>query len=148
PSEYARLERHVAGELESGVAGLDGAEAAVIEQVAEWLDVDADRLMMLQQARALESETGLPAPLFYGLGHGGAGLTVEELVDVPIHELRAAVEEALADNIVEPDRLASLDAHLEQLAHHVVARAMRPDRSRSDYGLTEMLEAADIAPDT
>ncbi len=148
PSEYALLERHIAAELETGAEALAGAEASVIEEVSDWLDVDSERLMLFQQARALESDTGLPASMFYALGRGGAGLTLEELVDVPIHGLRTAVEEAAADGIVDAELLENLDSHVEQLARHVVERATCPDRQPLQYGVAEILEAADIPPRT
>ena len=147
PSEYALLDRRIADGLETGVAGLDGAEESVIEEVSDWLDVDAERLMMFQQARALENETGLPGPVFYALGRNGLGLDLEDLLDVPIHELRTAVEEAAADGIIDSAPLGNLDSLVEELAHQVVEHAIQPGRQPLGPGLGDVLVAADLPPD-
>ena len=115
------------------MAGLDGAEDSVIDEVSEWLDVDPERLMLFQQARALESDTGLPAPLFYALGRSGTGPALEELLDVPMHELRTTVEEAVADGIVDAEPLGDLDSLVERLAHQVVDHATRADLAPPRY---------------
>jgi hypothetical protein len=149
PSEYLLLERRIVEELQTGLAGLDSVEeSAAIEEVSDWLDVDAERLMMFQRARALQSETGLPGSVFYALGRSGMGLAVEDLLDVPIYELRTTIEEAAANGIVDSDLIGNLDSLVEQLAHHVVEHAIRTDRQPASPGLNEVLAAADLPAGT
>ena len=148
PSEYTTLEQEVAEGLSAGVSAIEGAEESVIEEVSAWLDVDSDQLALLQRARALEGETGLPAPLFYAMGRNGVGPALDDLVDVPIHELRTTIDEAVANGIVEADRLGDTDSLVEELAQRVVERAIGDDRAPQEAGLAEILAAADIPPET
>jgi hypothetical protein len=142
PSEYALFERLIAEGLETGVAGLESADESVIDEVSEWLDVDAERLTMFQEAQALGVDTGLPAPMFYALGRSGMGMSLEDLQDVPIHELRTTVEEAAAHGVVGREILDNLESLVEQLAHQIVEHGSRPGGPRS--GLGEVLAAADL----
>ena len=148
PSEYTLLEREVADGLESGMTAIEGAAEAVLEEVSAWLDVDSERLALLQQARALESDTGLPAPMFYAMGRSGLGPSLDELVDVPIHELRTTIDEAIAEGIVDADRFSTPDALIDRLAEQIVEHATRADRQPAEPGLTEILSAADIPAET
>jgi hypothetical protein len=148
PSEYTLLEREVGEGLNAGVSAMVGAEESVIEEVSAWLDIDSDQLALLQRAHALESETGLPAPVFYVVGRSGVGPALEDLVDVPIHELRTTIDEAVADGIVEADRLGDVESLVGELAQRVVEQAIRTDREPQEPGLADILAAADIPPDT
>ncbi len=87
PSEYVLLERRITEQLETGVAGIDRVDASALEEVSGWIDVDAERLMMFQQAQALENETGLPGSVFYALGRTGTGIALDDLLDVPRRRL-------------------------------------------------------------
>src|SRR5262245_38427811 len=148
PSEYALLEREISDGLESGMAGIEGADESVLEEVSAWLDVDSERLMLFQNARALESDTGLPAPMFYAMGRNGLGPSPDDLVDVPIHELRTTIEEAIADGIVDADQFTNLDSLVDQLAQQIIEYATRTDRQSVEPGLAEILSAADIPAET
>ena len=99
-------------------------------------------------ARALESDTGLPAPMFYAMGRSGLGPSLDELVDVPIHELRTSIDEAIAEGIVDADRFSTPDALVDRLAEQIVEHATRADRQPAEPGLTEILSAADIPAET
>ncbi len=147
-SEYALFEQHVALGLESGVAGLEGADESVIDEVASWLDVDSGHLALFQSARALENETAIPAPMYYALGRSGLSLAPEDLLDVPVHELRSTIEEALADGIVDSETLGDPAALADRLAARVVEDATRPGREPAQPGLAEVLAAADLPPET
>jgi hypothetical protein len=147
PSEYALLEQRIAENLASGVPALDGADESVLEEVSEWIDVDADRLAMLQEARALASDTGLPAPAFYALRRNGMGDTLEDLLEVPLHELRTTLDEAAADGIIDSGSLGNIDALVPELGERIIGRAMRPDAQALRPGLGEVLAAADLPPD-
>src|SRR5260370_11879971 len=83
PSEYVLLERRITEQLETGVAGIDGVDASALEEVSGWIDVDAERLMMFQQARALENETGLHGSGVYPLGPTRTGIPLYDLLAVP-----------------------------------------------------------------
>src|SRR5262245_25022046 len=146
PSEYTLLERRLAEALERGPSALDGAESTVVQEVADWIDVDVERLAMFQEARALERETGLPAPGFYALGRSGIDPSFD-LIDVPAAELRTTIVEAAADGIVDADALGDVDALVEQLARHALERSLRADAPRRFPGVLEVLEAADIPRD-
>ncbi len=144
PSEYALFEHHVASSLEAGLGGIEGADESVIDEVATWLDVDASHLQLFQRARALESETGLPGPMYYALGRSGLRLSSEDLLDLPVHELRTTLEEALGDGIVDADALGDPSELSERLAAHVLEDALRPGREGGQPGLVEVLAAADL----
>ena len=146
PSEYALLEERIAEGLESGAEALDGAESDVLVEVSDWLDVDAERLTMFQEARALGKTTGVPAPAFYALGRNGTGPALEDLLDVSAEEIRTTLREAVAEGIVEPAPLEDLDSVVGRLADQIVEHAMRG--TRSNPGLTEVLAAADIPAET
>ena len=148
PSEYAFFERQLAEGLTAGLASLEGADEEVLQEVAEWLEVDPAQLALFKQARALEGETALPGSAFYALGRGGLGLEAEDLVDVPVHELRTTVEEAVAAGVVDAEALGEMDALVERLARHVVDEAVRPGREARSPGLAEVLAAADLPPAT
>ena len=147
PSEYARFEARIAEGLKSGTSGLEGAEADVLEEVSDWLDVDAERLAMFQHARALETSTGIPAPAFFALARTGMPIELEELLDVPVHELRTTLDEAVAGGIIEAAPLGDVEALVEQLAHHILERAMDPEAQALCPGLGEVLATADLPPD-
>ncbi|HEY3500880.1 MAG TPA: hypothetical protein VGK73_39580, partial [Polyangiaceae bacterium] len=101
-SEYELLEAHIAGELRTGAEGLDGLGAEDVGEVADWLDVEPEHVRLFQQARKLGAETGLPAPLFYSLGQAGLPTVLEELIEVPLHELETTLEEAVAAGVAPP----------------------------------------------
>ena len=143
-SEYDLLQRRIADGLTSGVAALDGVEESAVEEVSSWIDVDADRLLMLQQARTLGDQTSLPPAIFYALGRSGTGASLDDLVDVPIDELRTTIQEAAAAGIIDSSLLADSDAVVERLAREVVDQAIRPGREAPLPGLAEILGAADI----
>jgi hypothetical protein len=130
------------------MAGIEGADETVLEEVSAWLDVDSERLMLFQSARALESDTGLPAPMFYAMGRNGLGPSLDDFVDVPIHELRTTIEEAIAEGIVDADQFSDLDSLVDQLAQQILEHATRADRPPAEPGLTEVLSAADIPTET
>lgn len=148
PAEFTLLEERVAEALESGAAGLDGAEAEVVDEVSEWLDVDADRLAMLQQARALAAKTGAPAEAFYALARTGTGSGLDDLLEVSIPELRTTLEEAAADGIIDPAALGHVESTVEQLARQVVDHAVRSADAELAEGLPAVLAAADIPRET
>jgi hypothetical protein len=146
-SEYELLEHRVHGALAGGAAGLDGAAPEVIDEVAGWVDVDPDRLTVLQQARAREQQTGVPAPVFYALGRSGLGLDLEDLIDLPARELRTTVEEAVADGIIGEATLIDLDASLERLSEQLVDHALDPERPSMRPALGDILAAAGLPPE-
>src|SRR5262245_30497233 len=148
PSEYALLERRIAESLQSGPAGLDGAEADVLDEVSDWLDVDRERLTTFQRARALDAATAVPAPAYYALGRSGMSLQLEDLLDVPMHELRTTIDEAAAVGIVDRATLGNVDTIVEQIAHHIVEHGLRPDARALYPGLGEVLTTANLPRDT
>jgi hypothetical protein len=146
PSEYQLLGERLQADVRGGVASLDGAEAEVIDEVADWLEVEPDRLELVQKARALEQETGVPAPIFYALGRGGLGIALEDLIDVPLAELRTTIEEAAADRIIDGALLSDLDTSLERLGSLIIDHALDPDRPGSRPGLGDILASAGLSP--
>ncbi|MFA5908776.1 MAG: neuraminidase-like domain-containing protein [Vicinamibacterales bacterium] len=144
PSEYALLEGRVASTLAAGVDGLDAAESAVIDEVSEWLDVDAERLALLQQSRALARDTGVPAEAFYALGRNGMDVSLGELLDAPRHELRTTLEEAVADRIIDGRSLGSIEATVEQLSSAIIDHAIGAEHDSEGSDLAAILAAADI----
>ena len=145
PSEYAELERQITEDLESGAGALEGADERVIGEVADWLDVDPERLMLFQEARSLGQQTGVPAPVFYALGRDGSVPTLDELLGVPIYELRTAIEEAAADGVIDLEPLGDVHAVVDRLAAQIVEHATQaaPDGS----GLGDVLAASGIQPE-
>ena len=129
PSEFALIEARVREGLAAGATGLDGADESVVDEVAEWLDIDAERLSVLQEARALEAETGIPAPVFYAVSRSSVGSALEELLEVPLADLRATIDEAIADRIVDAAAVGDLDAVVPRLADAIVERCA-PRRRR------------------
>jgi hypothetical protein len=148
PSEYAFFERQLSEGLSTGLAGLEGADETVVEEVAGWLDVDPARLALFKQARALSGETALPAPAFYALGRSGLGLAAEDLVELPVHELRTTLDEAVAAGIVDAAGLGEMEGLVERLARHAVQEVVRPGHEAEQPGLADVLAAADIPPAT
>ena len=82
------------------------------------------------------------------MGRSGLGPSLDELVDVPIHELRTSIDEAIAEGIVDADRFSTPDALVDRLAEQIVEHATRADRQPAEPGLTEILSAADIPAET
>jgi hypothetical protein len=146
-SEYLQLQRRVGAELQAGVAGLDALAPEVVEEVASWLHLETDRLLLLQQARLLEAENGLPGALFYGLGRCGLPLALEDLAEVPLAQLRTTVEEAVAGGITCREILPGLEATLDRLGERVVDRLLEPGRQAVRPGLAEVLAAAELPSD-
>jgi hypothetical protein len=146
-SEYTELERQIGEDLETGLGALEGADESVIDEVSNWLDIDPEQLMLFQEALALERDTGVPAPVFYALGRGGAMPTLDHLLEVPVHELRTTIEEAAADGVIDLERIGDLDAVVDRLAAQIVEHAMQPDRGvRGQLG--DVLAAAGIPAPT
>jgi hypothetical protein len=143
-SEYTRMDRRVAGGLRAGMEGLSNLTPEHLAEVAEWLDVEPDRLDLLRRARGLEDDTGLPGSLFYGLGSAGLPLALPELAEVPRSELRATIEAAVAAGTACSSLLPDLDFMLEQLAVQAVGATDAGQRS----ALGEILAAADLPPET
>ena len=148
PSEYALFERHVAEGLEAGVAGLDGADESVIEEVSEWLDVDAERLTLFQQARALEGRDRASRRRCSTRSGAAAWAGRSRIcIDVPIHELRTTIEEAVADGIVDAARCSATSSALVERLADARSSSTRVDPAGSrgrDSG--EVLAAADLPP--
>src|SRR5262249_49124032 len=147
PSEFALIDERVAEGLNSGAPGLDGAEEAVVRQVSDWLDVDAERLGLYQQARAFGAGTDIPAPVYYALGRTGTGPALDDLLDVSLDELRTTLDEAAADGIIDRAALDNDDTLIERLAGQIVDHAMSRTDGDLRPGLREILAAADIPPD-
>jgi hypothetical protein len=147
PSEYVQLERQLAEDLERGIAALDDADESAIDEVSNWLDVDPEQLMLFQEARHLEQQTGVSAPVFYALGRSGTAPALDNLLDVPIHELRTTIEEAAADGVIDLESLGDVDTVVDRLAAQIVEHAMQPDQS-GRAGLGEVLAAAGIPSPT
>ncbi len=143
-SEYQRLERRVGGGLQAGVAGLDGLTPELIEEVAGWLELEPDRLALLQQARLREAETGLPATMFYGLGRAGLPLDLEDLAEVPRADLRTTLEEMIASGTSCQELHADLEGTVARLGEAAIARILEPGRQATRPGLAEVLAAADL----
>src|SRR6185295_10273790 len=135
PSEFSLFERRIGESLQSGASALDGAEASVLQEVSDWLDVDAERLALFQQSRALEAATGVPAPAYYALGRSGMSIELEDLLDVPLSELRTTIEEAAATGIVDRAPLGNVEQLVEQMAHHIVERGLHRDARAMYPGL-------------
>ena len=142
-SEYAILEAEI-GSLESGVDALEGAEDSVVEEVSQWLDVDADRLQLFQVSRELERETDIPAAAFYALGRSGAGPELDDLIDVPVHELRSTLEDAVREGIIEAASLGDVEVLSTRLAERILEQAVSEDREASEPGIADVLAAADL----
>ena len=147
PSEYVELERQIAEDLDSGLAALEAADESAIDEVANWLDVDPERLTLFQEARALEQQTGVPAPVFYALGRSGTAPALDELLDVPIHELRTTIAEAAADGVIDLEPLGDVNSVVIRLARQIVEQAVQLDTNERG-GLNEVLAAAGIPPST
>jgi len=143
-SEHAELQQLVAAELAGGMAALDGLDAAALDEVAEWLEVEPERLLLLQHTRALEARTGLPGGLYYALGRSGLPVEPEALADVPLAELRTTLEEAVADAIVGPELLEGLDATLERLASVAIDALLDGGTASPSVGLGGLLASADV----
>ena len=148
PSEFALVAERIAEGLDSGAEGLDGAEDEVIREVSDWLDVDAERLALYQEARALEAKTGVPAAAYYALGRTGTGPAPDRLVDASIAELRTTLEEAVAEGLVDRDTLGDLDPLVARIADQVVTQTAHSTDDAREPGLVDVLAAAGIPADT
>ena len=147
PSEYALLERQIAEDLDRGLDALDGADESVIDEVSNWLDVDREQLLLLHDARSLEQQTGVPAPVFYALGRSGNTPSLDDLVDVPMAELHTTIEEAIADGLIDREPVGDLHAVVDRLATQIVEHAVQSD-DHDRGGLVQVLAAAAIPPAT
>ncbi|HEX8109972.1 MAG TPA: hypothetical protein VF516_19710, partial [Kofleriaceae bacterium] len=149
PSEYILIERRLAGGLGAGAAAVEALDGEELSEVATWIEVEPERLALFRQARALEAETGLPGALFYGLGRGGLGMTLESLADVPLHVVETTIKEAVADGVTCQTLLPDLDPLLERLASEVVDHVLRADRAPVPAGrLGDVLSAAGLPGET
>ena len=124
PSEFAVLEQHLRSQLGSGPEILDGLESSALDEVTAWLEIEPYRVAMLQRTRVLESQTGVPAELFYAIGHCGMSLELAELVDVSVEELRTTIKEAVARRVVGGNVLENLEPMLDRLAACVAETAV------------------------
>jgi hypothetical protein len=102
PSEYSWLLQRMAAELADGEQALDSLSAEAVEQICDWLEIDAEQLLILQRARILRSETGVATAVFYALGRAGVPLQLADLIDVPRHALATVLEDAARDGVVDP----------------------------------------------
>jgi hypothetical protein len=143
--EQAAVERRLASALDGGVETLDGLEPRAVAELAEWLDLEPDRLAALQRARALAAEIGVPVAVPYALGRAGVPLELAALAEVPAHALRTTVEEAVASGIVDGGVLDALDSALDALHARAVDAALLPgDAEDAEPGLAEILAAAEL----
>ncbi|MDJ0721344.1 MAG: hypothetical protein QNJ04_06930, partial [Desulfobacterales bacterium] len=148
PSEYELLADRLHGEIEAGPAILDGLSPEALFELADEIDVEPDRLELLQRARGLKHETGLPAAMFYALGRNGMSIELEDLIDVPREELRATIIAAADDMIVNESMVPDLEALLAELAERVRDRVLEADPSTMGTGLGEIMASADLPRDT
>ncbi|MGD8588906.1 MAG: neuraminidase-like domain-containing protein, partial [Chromatiales bacterium] len=144
PCEYALLEERLDTEVEAGAGTLDGLSAEALFELADDVDVEPERLALLQRVRALEAETGLSGQLFYALGQSGMSLELAELIDFPRSELKSTVLAAVDDEIVDESVLQDLDSALARLSQLVVERVIEADRPTMRGGLGEILAVADL----
>ena len=143
-SEYELLEDRLHSEIEEGSAILDGLSAEALFELADEIDLEPERLALLQKVRVLEAETGLPASIFYALGHSGLSIELEELIDVPRSELRATIVSAVDDEIIDESTLDNIESLLIQLSEKVIERVLEVDQAPINSGLGESLAAADL----
>ena len=73
--------------------------------------------------------------MFYALGRDGSVPTLDELLGVPIYELRTAIEEAAADGVIYLEPLGDVHAVVDWLAAQIVEHATQaaPDGSGLGY---------------
>lgn len=147
PSELALLEQRAASALEGGLAALDGLAPEVIGEVAGWLDVEPERLRLLQRARALGAETDLPPAVFYALGRSGLSPELADLADASLGALRLAADEAVDSGIVDGAALDDPGPLLEAVAARALDAALA-SRGTSEPGLGDVLAAADLPEET
>lgn len=146
-SEYALLEQHIEDQQAAGTETLDGLQGKALLEVAGWFDLEPERLMLLQSARQNEGRTGISAQLFYALGSRGLPLELEDLIDVPLVELRTTVEEAVADEIVDRSVLEGIDQTLQELGEKIVTSVLETRHPSMRSGLGEALAYADLTVD-
>jgi hypothetical protein len=144
PSEYELLEDRFHSEIEAGSAILDGLSPDALFELADEIDVEPERLALLQRVRALEAETGLPAPIFYALGSNGLSVELVDLIDVPQSELRATINAAIDDEIISETMTQDVDTLLAQLSESVVEQVLEADQSSMGTGFGEILASADL----
>jgi|GEM_PF-1982115 len=141
--ELQRLRSAVQEELPEGVSALHGLDDDTLDEVAGWLDIEEDHLMLLVRTEELEAATGAPASLMYALGRAGLPTELEALVDVPTHELRATLEGSIADGVIEPTREVT-DESLARLTNAVADRVIGQDGPTMGWGFGEALACADL----
>ena len=145
PSEYKLLEERLYSEREVGPAVLDGLSSDALFELADEIDVAPERLALLQRVRALEVETGLPGSIFYALGRNGLSVELEDLIDVPMSELRATIVAAVDDEIVDETIVVQgIESRLAQLSERVLDRVLEADQPPLNAGLGEILASADV----
>ena len=127
PSEYEWLLRRMAAELAEGEQALDNLSAEAVEQICDWVEIDAEQLLLLQRARMLQAETGVPTQVFYALGRSGVPLQLAELIDVPRHALATALEDAARDGIIDGEVLQNLEDRLDVMRERIVQRLLAAD---------------------
>ncbi|MBT8342960.1 MAG: hypothetical protein HKP58_00620, partial [Desulfatitalea sp.] len=144
PCEYELLEDRMFGEIEEGPAILDDLSADDLFELADEIDVEPERLALLQRVRALAVETGLPAPMFYALGGNGMSVELADLIDVPLAELHATITAAIDDGIVNETQVQGVASLLAQLSERVLDRVLETGPSSMGAGLGELIASADL----
>ncbi|MEO5729498.1 MAG: hypothetical protein ABI134_28345, partial [Byssovorax sp.] len=121
PSEYDAL----SSRLSPLTAGFDLALATEdhIERLACSAETDGARISALVAASSLSAATGLAAAVLYGLLRKGISATRRELLVTRPVELRRALEDALADNLIPATLNDTLDATMTALRQATVALA-------------------------
>ncbi|MDX2019474.1 MAG: neuraminidase-like domain-containing protein [Deltaproteobacteria bacterium] len=140
--ELTQIEQRLEEQLKDGLAAITQCQPEQLEELAQWLGVPAPRLHLLQQACALQDQTHAPRALFFALGHARSTISLADIQSASARDLRTAVQEAVADHIVDESVLSGLDQHLARLIDlYLATEAERPP-------LWTMLEAADLPEET
>ena len=147
PCEYELIEDRLYREREAGPAVLDGLSSDALFELADAIDVEPERLALLQRVRALEVETGVSGPIFYALGRNGLSIELEDLIDVPLSELRATIVASVDDQIVDETTLQGIAGRLARLSELVLDRVLEADQPSIIAGLGEILASADVPRD-
>ncbi len=142
-SEYELLEKGLAS-INVDVQMLRDYSAEQLDDLAEALDLDSDRLYLLQRAATLEQISGLPSQFSYGLAAQGLELDPYYLVDIPLAEFEASINAALEDQLINEAVLDTLDDNLEKLVTYVNESVLETNETGEDAGFSAILLSAGL----
>jgi hypothetical protein len=122
PSEYQLLNNKLAAETASlNLANIPEKEVTLM---AGRNDISPEWVDFYLKARYFSSLTGITAPVFYGLMRREQPDNLQALLSQERRTLKAELEAAAADNVINPTSIDNIESILDALEEQVVEQAL------------------------